>query len=315
MSSALKAAIELGVFDALEEGPASPADLATRCQADPGTLTALLDALIGLGILIREGESVTFAPEHAPYLRPSSPDSLLPAFRFNADLQGLWQRLPDCVRTGNPVIPEMPHLGSDPERTKRFVQGMHSRASLMARGLLGVVIPDAGSRVLDMAGGPGTFSLKLLERDPSLEITVFDLPPVVQAAQEIHQDHPVGSRLQFVGGDYHQDPLPGERDLILYSGALHQELPEALPGLLDKAARALVPGGRLLLVDLMLDADRATPVYAALFDLNMRLMRPTSHVHTVDEVAAAMPAAGLKVLRSGDVPGTPYRYLEAERTP
>jgi SAM-dependent methyltransferase len=313
MSSALRAGMEVGVFDALKDGPVSVEQLAVACEADPGNLAALVDAMVGLGLLIRSLDAVDLAPEHRPFLTPGSPDSLLGAFRFNADLEGLWQQLSTCVRSGNPVIPQMPHLGADPERTRRFVEGMHSRAALMARGLLQVVKPPEGSKVLDLAGGPGTFSLKLLERDHSLQITVFDLPPVVQAAREIHAEHPVAAGLTFQGGDYHEGGLPEGQDLILYCGALHQELPQSLPGLLERMHQVLVPGGKVLIVDLLLDADRATPVYAALFDLNMRLMRPTSHVHTVDEVEGALVQGGFELIRKGDVPETPYRYLEAKR--
>jgi ubiquinone/menaquinone biosynthesis C-methylase UbiE len=253
------------------------------------------------------------APQHRSFLDPASPDSLLGAFAFNRDLQGLWNGLADCVRSGKPVMPSSPHLGSDPERTRRFVEGMHSRAALMARGFLQVVDPEPSSRILDLAGGPGTFSLRLVERDPSLSITVFDLPPVVQAAQQIHQNHPGLSSVSFFGGDYHQHELPHGFDMVFYCGALHQELPSEVPALLRKISSALHPGGNLLIVDLLLDKDRTTPVYSALFDLNMRLMKPTSHVHTVVEVEDALNAADFTVIRTGDVPETPYRFVQASK--
>ena len=310
-SSTLDAALELGVFPPLIHEACTAPELAARLNCNPGTLNALLDALAGLGLLRREAAGYTVSPERAPFLDPDSPDYLGGAFAFNRDLQGLWRRLPDCVRSGEPVMPASPHLGQDPDRTRRFVEGMHSRAAVMARGLLQVVEPEPGSRILDLAGGPGTFSVRLLERDPSLSIIVFDLPPIVRAARDIHAGNPFGTSLTFQGGDYHQDALPGNQDLLLYCGALHQEVPDALPGLLARMKAALNPEGRLLLVDLFLNEDRATPLYAALFDLNMRLMRPSSHVHTVAGVEAALEPAGLTLVRSGDVPETPYRFVEA----
>lgn len=312
-SCTLQAALDLGLFLALAESPGTAEGLADTCGCDAETLTALLDACVGLGLLFKEQETYGIRGEHLPFLDPASPDSLLAAFAFNRDLQGLWNRLPQCVQTGKPVLPASPHLGADPERTRRFVEGMHSRAALMARGLLLVVNPEPRSRILDLAGGPGTFSLRLAERDPTLAITVFDLPPVVQAAQEIHRHHPRSSCLSFEGGDYHTDELTETYDLILYCGALHQELPDQVSVLLRKCAEALAPGGRLMIVDLLLDADRTTPVYSALFDLNMRLMKPTSHVHTVREVTKELDKQEFRVLRSGDVPETPYRFIEAER--
>ena len=311
-SASLQAALDLGVFEALAASSSTAQQLSEQLECDPGSLMAFLDALVGLQLLLKNDDTYELSAEYAPYLDPNSKDSLLAAFSFNRDLQGLWDGLATTVRTGTPVLPASPHLGNDPERTKRFVHGMHSRASLMARGLLEVVVPASGSKVLDLAGGPGTFSLRLLERDPSLAITVFDLPPVVQAAQELHEGHPSAPLLTFAGGDYHQDDLPIENDLVLYCGALHQEILEDVPELFSKIRSSLKPEGILIVVDLLLDEDRTTPVYSALFDLNMRLMRPASHVHSVTEVEANLVKAGFSLERTLDVPNTPYRMMEAK---
>lgn len=310
-SSSLQAALDLGIFEALVTGPFSVEHLAEQLACDKKSLTALLDALVGLHLLVKDHEEYSIAPDMAPFLNPGSDDSLLGAFSFNRDLQSLWNGLADSVRSGSPVLPASPHLGADPERTKRFVMGMHSRAALMARGLLEVVTPPDGTRILDLAGGPGTFSLRLVQRNPSLKITVFDLPPVVQAARDIHHENPSASEIQFVGGDYHKDILPGDQDMVLYCGAAHQELPDQVPDILSCIRSALKPGGTVILVDLLLDDDRTTPVYAALFDLNMRLMRPTSHVHTVSGIQTKLSEAGFYLVRTGDVPDTPYRYIQA----
>jgi len=311
ISAALNAALELDIFPALASSPQPVDGLAESLGCNQESLTALLDALTGIGLLEQVDGEYTLAPDHRPFLDPASPDSLLGAFAFNRDLQKLWDGLAESVRTGKPVMPSSPHLGDDPARTRRFVEGMHSRASLMARGLMQVVTVEPEYSLLDLAGGPGTFSVRLLQREPSLSITVFDLPAIVQAAEEIHSGDPAASRITFCAGDYHQDPLPSDHDMVLYCGALHQELPAAREDLFRKIREALRPGGMLLLVDLLLDENRSTPVYSALFDLNMRLMRPTSHVHSVTDVIRDLDRAGFSGIRTGDVPETPYRFVEA----
>lgn len=310
-SMALNAAVQLDLFPALAENPQTAAALADRLQASPEHLEALLHALTGLGVLHNEGSTFDISPEHRPFLDPASPDSMLDALRFNADLAGLWMQLPDCIRSGSPVMPGNPHLGQDPERTRRFVAGMHSRAGLMARGLLPLLTPPAGSRILDVGGGPGTFSLKLAERDHSLQITVLDLPPVVAAAQEIHAGHPALTSVEFQGGDYHTGQLPQALDYILYCGALHQEPEEVTDALFTRLLAALKPGGTLVVVDLMLDADRNTPAYSALFQLNMMLMRPHSRVHSSPNLMERLTRLGAVSCQVRDVPGTPYRLVEA----
>lgn len=310
-SAALNTAVSLGVFEALADAPAETMALAGKLGVSPPHLEALMDSLCGLGILTKEGGRYSLAPEMAETLDPASPDSLLPALRFNADLFGLWARLPDCVRKGAPVLPDNPHLGNDPDRTRRFVEGMHSRAGIMARGVLSYLRFPKGTRWLDVGGGPGTFSVKLLEQDPSYHATVLDLPPVVAAAAELHADNPVLQRLAFLCGDYHTTPFPGEQDLVLYCGALHQEPEADALALFKRIREALKPGGHLYVIDLMLDETRTQPVYSALFQLNMMLMRPSSRVYSETRLRECLRAAGFDDFYTQHVTGTPYTLVRA----
>lgn len=308
-SAALTAAVQLGVFEELAKDPTTAESLAGRLNTSHPHTEALLDALCGLGVLTKQKEAYTLPDGLRPLLDPASPDCLLPALHFNADLFGLWTRLGDCVRQGAPVLPGNPHLGMDPERMRRFVEGMHSRAGVMARGLLPHVELPPGASILDVGGGPGTFSLKLAERDPSLRSTVLDLPPVAAAAAALHAGHPALDRVTFEGGDYHTAPFPPGRDAVLYCGALHQEPEEGVAALLTRMRAALVPGGSLWVIDLMLDDDRTTPVYSALFELNMMLMRPASRVYTRRRVEHLLREAGLVQVESTMVEGTPYALV------
>lgn len=310
-SFALGAAVELGFFPILATGPVKSGELAESVGASEEHVEALLNSLCGLGLLRRSDAGYELDPEQKALLDPASPENMLGAFRFNLDLAKLWLKLPECVRSGEPVIPENPHLGKDPDKTRRFVEGMHSRAGLMARGLVPMLTPKAGSQVLDVGGGPGTFSLKLAERDDSLEITVLDLPPIVEAAKEIHAGNPAAERIRFMGGDYHQAEFPEEQDMILYCGALHQEPESRIEVLLGKMKEALKPGGELVLVDLMLDSDRCTPAYSALFQLNMMLMRPASRVYSSERLSELLRIVGFGTIETTEVPGTPYRMVKA----
>ncbi|MCH8527493.1 MAG: acetylserotonin O-methyltransferase [Kiritimatiellae bacterium] len=310
-SAALNAAVALGVFPILAEAPAAAEALSNRLNTAPQHNEALLDGLCGLGVLIKTDGQYAIPDALKPLLDPASPDCLLGALAFNADLFQLWAKLPECIQSGRPVLPANPHLGGDPARTRRFVEGMHSRAGIMARGLLPALIPAPRSRILDVGGGPGTFSVKLLERDPTLTATVLDLPPVVQAAADIHAGNPVLERLTFLGGDYHTADLPADQDLVLYCGALHQEPDDALPALFQRMKAALKPSGTLCVVDLMVTNDRTQPVYSALFQLNMMLMRPASRVHSTGDLDAVLRAAGFTSAPPEAVSGTPYTLVRA----
>ena len=310
-SAALNAAVSLGIFEFLAGKPATAAEVAEGLQMSEQHTEALLDSLCGLTVLEKSSSTYSIPDALMPLLNPESPDSLLGALRFNADLFGLWARLPDCIRDGKPALPDNPHLGQDPERMKRFVQGMHSRAGIMARGVLSYLTFPPRTTWLDVGGGPGTFSLKLLEQDPTYRATVLDLPPVVAAAAEIHAGNPALEQLTFQGGDYHTAPFPGDQDVVLYCGALHQEPEDGIHALFERMRAALKPSGHLYVIDLMLDADRTTPVYSALFQINMMLMRPTSKVYSVGRLQSLLKDTGFTSCFTQDIPGTPYTLVRA----
>ncbi len=313
-SSVLNAALELNLFPALAAQPMDAATLAHELDCSAFHMEALCDTLRALGVLCGEADAeLSIHPELKAFLDPSSPESLLQALEFNRDLVGLWSQLGRSVKEGVPVIPDLPHLGNDPARTERFVRGMHSRAGIMARALIPSLIPESGSRILDIGSGPGTFSFKLLERDPSLQVTLHDLPPVLDISKKIHAEHPSLSHVSFLPGDYHSTEFPEGMDAALFCGALHQEPEAGLPAIFAKMFNSIVPGGRVWLVDQMLQEDRATPASSSLFHINMMLMRPRCRVHRITDLSRLLQEAGFSEISDRAIPQSPYHLIEARK--
>jgi SAM-dependent methyltransferase len=312
-AAALAAAVELGVFEAIGARGAGLDEIAGRVGASQPSLRSLLDALAGMGLL-RAGAGVyAIADSALPYLDPASPACLLEALRLNTDLYPLWGRLADCVRSGRPALPPGAHLGGDPSRTRRFVRAMHSRAAAMAPLLLPAIQPRDCSRLLDLASGPGTFSRLLAEKMPGLEVTLFDLPPVLAIARELSAGSPAAPRLRFHPGDYRRDLLPGGYDAVLFCGAMHQESPDSGGALLRSAAAALRPGGELLLVDMMLEKDRTAPAFSALFSLNMMLTSPHGRVFSETDLLEMLGRAGYCGAECRRLQRCPYWVIRATR--
>jgi SAM-dependent methyltransferase len=314
-SAALNAAVELGVFECLSERPRTASEVAGHLGLSPRTTADLLGVLRGLGLLEEEGGRYSIASGVARFLRADGECCLLDALRFNRDLYHVWGRLPDALRSGTAAVPPQAHLGEDAERTRRFVQGMHSRALAMMEAVVPVIRVPTQGVLLDLGSGPGTFSRRLAELHPSLRVTLFDLPAVLDIARELSRASPAADRLAYHAGDYRRDPLPHPVDAILFCGALHQETETSALDVFGRAREALRPGGTLTVIDLMLDADRSQPVFAALFSLNMKLFNPESGVFEVPRVAALLEKAGLRVDQTRALANLPYRAVTAIRGP
>ena len=55
---------------------------------------------------------------------------------------------------------------------------MHVVASRAAPGVVAVVNPDGASRLLDVGGGSGSYTLAFLDAHPAMRATLFDKPAV-----------------------------------------------------------------------------------------------------------------------------------------
>ena len=90
-SKALFAALEIGLFTVLADGPLAPVDLADRTGLAAAGCRTLLHALAGLGLLVRDGDMFGNAPAAERYLvrgRARRLRRLLPPADRTPDLPG-----------------------------------------------------------------------------------------------------------------------------------------------------------------------------------------------------------------------------------
>jgi SAM-dependent methyltransferase len=294
-SAVLFAASDLGVFKTL--AGAGRADLETlvgACGLDRRGGRILLDACVAIGLLEKEGGRYRNSPEAAVFLVPGSPADLSGAIRYNRDVYAAWGRLKEMVLTGKPVERPETHLGEDTERTRTFVMAMHGRAVGIGRAVVPLLELGGRKRVLDVGGGPGTYSVMIAEANPGVECLVVDLPGVAEIAAEIIASAGMEGRVKTVAGDYHTVPFPGGNDAVLFFGVLHQENPQAIRDLLGRAYDALAPGGIVYILDMMTDAGRARPKFSALFSINMALTTEDGWVFSDEDLAGWLADAGFR---------------------
>lgn len=302
-SAVLFAASDAGVFGALRGGRADTVEgLGACCGLDARGARLLLDACVALGLLTKRGEDYRNSPEAEVFLVPGAPGDLSGAIRYNRDVYAAWGKLPAFVRSGRPVEPPALHLGEDAARTRAFVLAMHGRALGIGRAAVPQLDLRGVRRLLDVGGGPGTFSALLAQAHPGLHSVVIELPAVARIADELLAAQGVADRVRTVHGDYHTTPFPEGCDAVLFSGVLHQESPAAIQDLLARAHAALVPGGRVLVLDLMTDATRAAPAFSALFAVNMALTTEHGWVFSEPDLRTWLSGAGFENFRCRALP-------------
>jgi SAM-dependent methyltransferase len=99
------------------------------------------------------------------------------------------------------------------------------------------------------------------------------------------------------------DPLGENYDLILVSQICHMFSPEENRRVLNRSFDALAPGGRLAILDFILNADRTAPKFGALFALNMLVGTPAGRSYSAEEYCAWLGQAGFTDARHIQLPG------------
>jgi hypothetical protein len=275
-SKVLFSAVELGVFQALNDGPLDATQLRTRTGIHERSARDLFDALVALGLLHRDDSGLysnTTEADH--FLNPAKPQYIGGIIEmFNARLYGFWGSLTEALRTGEPQNEArqggdlFTALYQDPLRLEGFLRAM-TGVSLPSAQALGKVFPwDKVHTVIDIGAAQGCVPVQLALAHPHLTGGGFDLPAVGPTFSKYIASHGLSDRLRFLPGDFLADPLP-HADVLVMGHILHDwDLPTKRL-LLKKAHAALEKGGSLIVYELMIDDERRQAVPGLLMSLNM----------------------------------------------
>jgi SAM-dependent methyltransferase len=294
---------ELGLYGLLAEEPLGTDEIAARLG--PGTdrraLTVLLDALSALGLLQKAEGRYRTEPSLAPLLTPDAPGSVLPMMLHQASLWWTWSTLTEKVAGEGKHATERSY--SDPRQLRAFIGAMHVVGTPVADRLVAAIDPGEATSLLDVGGGPGTYTLAFLRASPRLRATLFDRPDVVEMARERIAGAGLLDRVSLVAGDFYQDALPGGHDVALLSAIIHQNSPAQNLALYRKVLAALRPGGRLVIRDHIMEPDRTRPPAGALFAVNMLVGTSGGGTYTFEEVEQSLKEAGfvgVRLLQRGE---------------
>ncbi|MEH1011789.1 methyltransferase [Micromonospora sp. CPCC 206060] len=262
----LETALELGLLDALEPGPANLGDLATRFGVRPLRLYKFLDCLESLGFLVRDepGDDITTANYRAvPGLKAAVVAVVGPNAQERDRDRYPWRLLHG--RLAESLRGELSLTDDDfawPPKTDEQTAAFERS---MAVGLGPVVetfhrhahqLWPGRRRFLDIGGGDGTLAVQVLADTPDLTVDVYNLPAVEPLVDETRNRSGNRERLGFVGGDFLAEPLPTGYDVLSFVRVLHDWPTDVARRLVEKAYQALPPGGMLLICEEFRTPDR-----------------------------------------------------------
>ncbi|MBN1853307.1 MAG: hypothetical protein JW829_11305 [Pirellulales bacterium] len=287
----LAAAVELDVFEALARSPLTAEQMSGRIQCDLRATATLLDALAGLGLLAKGGTRYTLPRAIQPFVIESSTESVVPMLRHQANCLRRWARLPWTVRTGRAADSE-PSIRGEASDQAAFIGAMDVVSRVVADDLIREINPGGFQCILDLGGGPATWTLAWLRSEPKSRAILFDLPHVIPMTRERIAGTEFCERISLVPGDFYADPLPRGADLVWLSAIIHQNSRAENRSLYQKVANTLDHGGWIYIRDIVMGPSRTEPVAGTLFAINMLVATAGGTCYTFDEIQDDLASAG-----------------------
>jgi len=293
---------ELNLFTLLQNRSMTAHEIAAQFGMTIRPLEILLDALTAMGMLTKEEGFYHCGPPVSTFLAADAPDTVLPMVLHLAHLWPRWAELTRIVRNDE-KSPKQSNGSGDAQELQAFIGAMHVIARSRASEIVAAVKPEAVKQLLDVGGASGTYTIAFLRAVNGMKATLFDQPGVMEMARERLAQEGLLDRVTLVCGDFYRDGLPPGHDLAFVSAIIHQNSPEQNRDLYRKIFRALIPGGRIVIRDHIMDENRAAPKEGAVFAVNMLVATDKGATYTYDEIRTGLEQAGfhrIELLRRGE---------------
>lgn len=291
-SRAVLTALELDAFGAIKDG-ATAAVAAKRMGADARAAEMLLNVMVAMGFATKEGDVFRATPEIAAALAGDAPDTMRTAMLHAVHMWDRWHTLTRAVRAGTSVYEGK----RSPQQTEAFIAAMDRGGDERAPGVADALDLSTRTRVLDVGGGSGAYSIAFARANPSLRCVVFDLEAVTAIAKRHINAAGLADRITTRVGDFHSDDFGTGYDVVFLSQILHMLGPDDCVRLLEKSRAALVRGGEVVIQDFVLDDAKTSPRRGALFALNMLVATKAGNAYSGLEFRAWLEEAGFAEVR------------------
>ncbi len=294
----LVAAIDLGVFDAVERLRVAPcAEIASAIAVAPVPLQHLLDTLVTFGFLDQVDDRYELTETAERYLTTNGAASMAALVKVAPGPLANWEQLAETIRTGTVASP----IDQDAAAFYAPLVQATFPTQLRCAIRLGLRVGWArrpGLRVLDLGAGRAPWSIGVLEMSAGSTAVVNDLPGVIELAVDTVVARELSGRVEFRPGDFHEQSFEDAAyDIVMLGHLLRTEGAERSQSLITRAFAALRPGGQVVVADYFADNDRKFNPFGVQMGLTMLANTERGGMLTHSLVSGWLRDAGFEAIR------------------
>lgn len=302
VSRMIYVAAKLGLADLLAGGRKTAEELAAATKSHPRSLFRLMRALAGLGVFTQSDDGRFGLTELGQALRSEAPGV---ARSTILALAGPWawkafEEFPYSIATGEPGMEKAHGMGifdffaKHPEEAKHFSAAMVGFHGAEPPAVAAAYDFSTFTTVVDVGGATGNMLCAVLEKHPKVKGVLYDLAHVVKDAPALIKQRGLSDRITIESGSFFEK-VPSGGDAYILSHVIHDWDEQECLTILGHVKKAMKPGGKVLLVEMVLpEGSEFHP--GKMLDIVM-LTIPGGEERTAAEYAALLAKAGLEMTR------------------
>jgi SAM-dependent methyltransferase len=219
-----------------------------------------------------------------------------------------WDHLPEYLKTGVPIIKMdvVQHQAEHYQAEVGPLGWMLAPAAEEAAQLLGIGDQRRGLRILDVGAGSAVWSLAMIRRDQSSNITALDWPEVLRVAEQQARTQGLEAQLDVIQGDFNEVPLPSRAfDLAILANITHLQTPERNQHLFKRIYEALDANGEAVIIDVFPGAPEGD-LTRVLYRLGLALRTEHGQVYLQEQLSGELREAGFASCKLTLLKSPPY---------
>ncbi len=302
----LEAAIRHRIFDLLDGGPRTVAELSKETGASQRGLAAVMNVLVGLSFLAKDKQGLySLTPESAAFLVSTKPGFQGGLIRHCSEqLIPKWLHLNEVVMTGKPekaVNQEGPGSDFFQQFVNDIFPSSYPAAQTLARHLQAHA--TGPMRLLDLAAGSGVWGIAIAQGVEQARVTAVDWPDVIPVTQKTVAKFGLTDRFSFIAGDLMEADFGSGHTVATLGHILHSEGEKRSRALIAKTFEALASGGTIVIAEFLVNAERTGPPSGLFFAVNMLVNTDCGDTYSFEEISSWLEEVGFMHPRTLDSPG------------
>ncbi len=266
--------LEARLFEILSEHkPLSVSEIVAASELTEAGADALLGVLCALELVVRdESGGYLLSRGAAEYFRADSP------YFIGGELYSPKALIPGPYKEKRPSLRSRLHLRLVASKRAARCGTMERLTNQHVRNLPGCVTAVASGefngcrRIMDIAGGSGTFAIPALQADPALRIVLLELPDAIRRTRVFLNRHGVADRVELRGTDITTSPWKVPPcDGAFIGNILCAFDDSTCVAICREAYEHLEPGGKIFIHEILWNDEKTGPLLTAVWNAAMRV--------------------------------------------